>query len=237
MKNRKITIALLFGGRSAEHEVSLISAAAVYKNINRKKFNVQSIFIDKQGRWKKVSSPLLPPQRLAAGRSLSFLPWENAGAGGRPFHADIYFPVLHGPYGEDGTLQGLLEMADVAYVGAGVLGSAIGMDKVVMKSVFASRNLPVVKYRRFLDREWRSDRNSIVAMVKGEFGLPFFVKPANLGSSVGISKVKSYVETAEALNLAFRYDRKVLVEEGIIGREIECSVLGNDSPRASLPGE
>lgn len=247
MKPRKrLTIALLFGGRSAEHEVSLDSAAAVYKNINKKKFRVLSLYIDKNGKWRHVASPLLPPEKLAAGPACSFLPWvacapRRAGSAIRwlnPRHrADIYFPVLHGPYGEDGTIQGVLEMADVPYVGAGVLASAAGMDKAVTKALFAMNRLPLVKYATLLDSDWKKHREAVLALIRREFALPFFVKPANLGSSVGISKVKERAGTARALNKAFRYDRKILVEEGVKGREIECSVLGNDAPRASLPGE
>lgn len=236
MKSRKIKIALLFGGRSAEHEVSLISASAIYKNIDKRKYDVISIYITKEGEWKTSTSPLLPPEKLEKGTSFSFLPWQ-AGALSRKVRADIYFPVLHGPYGEDGTIQGLLEMADVPYVGAGVLASAAGMDKAVMKALFAAKKLPLVKHRTFLDAEYQKNKKAILSLIKKEFPLPFFVKPANLGSSVGISKVKNYAETPRALSKAFRYDRKILVEEGVIGREVECSVLGNDEPRASLPGE
>ena len=237
MKRQKVRIALLFGGRSAEHEVSLQSAAAVYRNINKTRYTVTSIFIDKKGRWRRVISPLLPPKTLPSGPSASFLPWEGLSALPQRVRADIYFPVLHGPYGEDGTIQGLLELADVPYVGAGVLASAAGMDKAVMKVLFADRGLPIVKHRVFSEVEWKRSRSSILSLLRKEFVLPFFVKPANLGSSVGISKVGHRSATEKALSTAFLYDRKVVVEEGIKGREIECSVLGNDAPRASLPGE
>jgi D-alanine-D-alanine ligase len=243
-KKRRTRIALLFGGRSAEHEVSMISAAAVYRNIDRRKYDIASIFIDKKGRWRQVESPLLPRRELNRGPFCSFLSWDRRCRGGHPraavspkIAADIYFPVLHGPYGEDGTVQGLFEMADVAYVGAGVLASAAGMDKVIMKALFAMNRLPVPKYAAFLEGEWRRYRSAVPAVIEKEFTLPVFVKPANLGSSVGISKVKAWSSLARAIGKAFRYDRKILVEQGIIGREIECSVLGNDSPRASLPGE
>lgn len=237
MKKKKTRVALIFGGRSAEHEVSLISASAIYKNINKNKYDVVSLYVTKQGEWKKVSSPLLPLAKLAsAGPAFSFLPWE-ASQLRRWVRTDIYFPVLHGPYGEDGTIQGLLEMADVPYVGAGVLASAAGMDKVVMKALFAASGVPVVKHRAFTDTEWAEHPKSVLLHLRKEFSPPFFVKPANLGSSVGISKVKAWTEAARALRRAFRYDRKILVEAGISGREIECSVLGNDDPRASLPGE
>jgi D-alanine-D-alanine ligase len=233
---KKITVALLFGGRSAEHEVSVRSASAIFNNLDKSKFRVVSIFISKQGRWKKVASPLHPPEKFLQGPFAEFLPWKRGNAS-LPIRADIYFPVLHGPYGEDGTIQGMLEMADVPYVGAGVLASAAGMDKAVMKTLFLSRRLPVVKHFVFLETQWKKDPEQILGTLRRELPLPFFIKPANLGSSVGISKVKDYALTAAALGLAFRYDRKILVEEGIRGRELECSVLGNDDPEASLPGE
>jgi D-alanine-D-alanine ligase len=237
LKHHKTKIALLFGGRSAEHEVSLSSAAAVYRNIDKSKFLVTSIFIDREGRWRRVVSPLLRPDRLEGDRTFSFLPWEALPSLSDRVRADIYFPVLHGPYGEDGTIQGIFEMADVPYVGAGVLASAAGMDKEVMKALFANRQLPIVRFRTYRQADWRKGRKDILIQIRREFAPPFFVKPANLGSSVGISKVKTHGETERALVCAFRYDGKVLVEEGIQGREIECSVLGNDEPRASLPGE
>jgi len=237
LKRHKVRIALLFGGRSAEHEVSLASASAIYKNINKTRYAVIAIFIDKTGRWRRVASPLLAPEKLQNGPSSSFLPWEALSSLPRRVRADIYFPVLHGPYGEDGTIQGLLEMADVPYIGAGVLASTTGMDKAVMKVLFADRNVPIVQHRVFGEVEWKKSRKAVLGLIGKEFRLPFFVKPANLGSSVGISKVKNRGDTVTALARAFRYDRKVIVEEGIKGREIECSVLGNDEPRASLPGE
>jgi D-alanine-D-alanine ligase len=243
-KKRRTRIALLFGGRSAEHEVSMISAAAIYRNIDRRKYDVASIFIDKKGGWRRVRSPLLPESELGRGPSYPFLPWDKRHRGrlspkdlSRKIIADVYFPILHGPYGEDGTIQGLFEMADVAYVGAGVLASAAGMDKIIMKALFAMNRLPVAKYAAFLESEWKKYKSAVLAVIERELTLPVFVKPANLGSSVGISKVKTWSSIARAIGKAFRYDRKILVEQGIIGREIECSVLGNDSPLASLPGE
>jgi len=237
LKHHKVKIALLFGGRSAEHEVSLSSAAAIYRNIDKSKFQVTSMYIDRGGRWRRVASPLLPPERLVEGLTFSFLPWDALPSLPERVRADIYFPVLHGPSGEDGTIQGTLEMADVPYVGAGVLASAAGMDKAVMKVLFADLGLPIVRYRTYRQADWKKRRKAILGRIGREFALPFFVKPANLGSSVAISKVKTRGETERALVRAFRYDRKVLVEEGIKGREVECSVLGNDEPRASLPGE
>jgi len=237
LKRHKVRIALLFGGRSPEHEVSLNSAAAIYRNIDKNRYAVTSIFIDKTGKWRRVASPLLAPEKLQSGPSSSFLPWEGLPSLPQRVRADIYFPVLHGPYGEDGTVQGLLEMADVPYVGAGVLASAAGMDKAVMKVLFSDWGLPIVKHRVFGEVEWKRSRRAILGLIRKDFPLPLFVKPANLGSSVGISKVSDRADTERAIARAFRYDRKVVVEEGIKGREIECSVLGNDEPRASLPGE
>jgi len=233
---KKISVALLFGGRSAEHEVSIRSAAAIHRNLDATKYEVSSFYINKEGEWKNAVSPFLPLNELSQGPFHSFLPWTNRGPA-EPVPADIYFPVLHGPYGEDGTIQGLLEMADVPYVGAAVLASAVGMDKAVMKVLFRAKNLPVVKFIVLHEPEWISRPEAVLKRIRREFDLPFFVKPANLGSSVGITKVKNYAGTEAALKTAFIYDRKILVEEGIAGREIECSVLGNDDPRASLPGE
>jgi len=233
------TVALLFGGRSAEHDISILSARAIFRNLDRRRFRAASIYIDRAGRWRKVASPLLPPEKLAAGPAAGFLPWER-GRGAAvppPVRADIYFPVLHGPYGEDGTIQGLLEMADMPYVGAGVLGSAAGMDKAVMKTLFESRGVPVVPYRVVREPEWLSAPRAVLAAARRAFACPMFVKPANLGSSVGISKVRRPADLRAAVELAFRYDRKILIEAGIRGRELECSVLGNDAPEASLPGE
>ncbi|MDI6697389.1 MAG: D-alanine--D-alanine ligase family protein [Candidatus Saccharicenans sp.] len=235
MKNR-LTVALIFGGRSAEHEISIISARAIYKNLDRKKYRVISIFVTKKGNWKLVSSPEIPAGRSGAGGGFSFLPWDGRRVK-PPIKADVYFPVLHGPYGEDGTIQGLLEMADVPYVGAPVLASAIGMDKAIFKHLLSRLGLPVVPYLVLYEEDWRANRKQIERKIFQELCLPVFVKPANLGSSVGISKVKTIRDLAPAVRLAFRYDHKILVEKAIKGREIECSVLGNERPRASLPGE
>ena len=236
MVSKKRKIVLLFGGRSAEHEISLLSAASIYNNLDSKKFEVISVYINKKGDWKIVDSPLLSSDKLEAGPFSSFLPW-NKSASSQPIDADIYFPVLHGPYGEDGTIQGLLEMGDVPYAGASVMDSAVGMDKAMTKIIWEAKNLPVVKYLIVPEKEWRANQEAILSEIKAELPLPRFVKPACLGSSVGISKVKEDSETPAALDEAFRYDRKILVEEGILGRELECSVLGNEEPKASLPGE
>lgn len=236
MKRKKIKIALIFGGRSAEHEVSLTSACSIYNNLDKEKYEIVCFYINRQGLWKRVESPLQSFLTLNKGQFSSFLPWEKK-APGKSLEADIYFPVLHGPYGEDGTIQGLLEMADVPYVGAGVLTSALGMDKAVAKVLFQARKLPLAKYMVVHDSEWKKESKKIHSNIKKKFNFPFFVKPAKLGSSVGITKVEAHSQTEKAIKEAFQYDRKILVEEGIRGREIECSVLGNDEPQASLPGE
>jgi D-alanine-D-alanine ligase len=233
---RKVTVALIFGGRSAEHEVSLTSAAAIFRNLDKEKFRILSLFIEKTGRWRPVESPLLPPEALNQGPSYSFLPWEKD-ASGDSLEADIYFPVLHGPFGEDGTIQGLFEVADVPYVGAAVLASAAGMDKAVAKTLFTAHGLPVADYLVLKEVDWRREPKPILQRLHARFALPFYVKPANLGSSVGITKVKDPSQAHAALERAFGYDQKILIEEGIPGRELECSVLGNEEPKASLPGE
>lgn len=233
---KKLQVAILFGGRSAEHEVSLASARAIFQQLDRQKYNVHSIFINKSGRWRKVESPLFAGQELNQGQFYPFLPWGLQTVPGA-LHADIYFPILHGPYGEDGTIQGLFELADMPYVGATVMASAVGMDKAIAKTLFVSQELPVVQYSIVLENFWLQNKTAILDTITRDFSLPLFVKPSNLGSSVGITKVKDRAQTEAALNLAFQYDRKILVEEGIEGREIECSVLGNQEPKASLPGE
>lgn len=227
---------MIFGGRSAEHEISLLSAASIHKNFDKKKFEAVSIYINKNGDWRIVDSPFLSPAELNEGQFSSFLPWSKC-ALSQTLEADIYFPVLHGPYGEDGTIQGFLEMADVPFVGASVTASAIAMDKALTKSILMAKNLPVVKHLVILEEEWEEKREAILSHIKKEIPFPFFVKPACLGSSVGISKVKEDSKISAALDLAFSYDRKIMVEEGITGRELECSVLGNEDPKASLPGE
>ncbi|MFC2160206.1 D-alanine--D-alanine ligase family protein [Acidobacteriota bacterium] len=232
----KTTLALLFGGRSAEHEVSLESAAAIYKNLNPQKFEIRSIYINKVGHWRVVPSPLLSFAELSDGRFSSFLPWEER-ENTQNSNPDIYFPVLHGPFGEDGTIQGFFEMAGVPYVGASVFASAAGMDKAMAKVLFQSHDLPVARYAVFLEKEWLLQTDIMLKTIRAEFSLPLFVKPANLGSSVGISQVVNFEDLDQALTDAFLYDNKILIEEAIQGREIECSVLGNDKPTASLPGE
>jgi D-alanine-D-alanine ligase len=233
---QKIKVVLVFGGRSAEHEVSLISADSIYKNLDKKKYNIISIYINKKGKWRITDSPHPAVSDLNRGSFWSFLPWSRQDSSS-PVEADIYFPVLHGPYGEDGTIQGLFEMADVPYVGATVLASAVGMDKTTAKALFLQKKLPIVKHLALHESQWKSQASKIQEKILEEFPLPFFVKPSNLGSSIGITKVSEHKKAAAAIQTAFQYNDKILIEEGVIGREIECSVLGNADPRVSVPGE
>ena len=233
--NSKTAVALIFGGRSAEHDVSISSARAIFANLDPARYAVICIYIDRTGRWRRADSPQGSPAELARGVFRTFLPW---GGGDRlPVQADIYWPVLHGPYGEDGTIQGLFELADVPYVGAGVLGSAAGMDKAVMKELFRSRGLPIVSHETVLESEWRGKPKAVLRRIRTALALPVFVKPANLGSSVGITKVKAWKGLEPAFEAAFGYDGKIVVEKGLDCRELECAVLGNDNPEASVPGE
>jgi D-alanine-D-alanine ligase len=268
---KKLRVGILFGGRSGEHEVSLLSAASILKAIDRSKFDVVPIGITKEGRW------------LAAGDAENLLEGANGtGETGRPLRAgdpdatpgakllhegmptllapepgsqitsgnalDVVFPVLHGTFGEDGTIQGLFELAGIAYVGSGVLGSSAGMDKDAMKRLFAQAKLPIVKHVTLLRTDWERSPRKSVARIEAALRYPLFVKPANLGSSVGISKAHDRKELSPALNEAAKYDRKLVVEEGVGGktvrggsaaraRELEVAVLGNDDPKASVVGE
>ena len=278
MMSNKIRVGVLFGGRSGEHEVSLLSAASVLKHIDKKKYDVVPIGITKEGRWltsghaerllsgehkderhlragdpqattsaavlAKGEGVLVPPQ--PSSDSSSLIPFEtdaSSHAAAQSIAVDVIFPVLHGTFGEDGTIQGLLELADIAYVGAGVLGSAAGMDKDVMKSLFKSAGLPIVKHVTVLRSQWEKNPLAVRKEVEKKLKYPVFVKPANLGSSVGISKVHDRSELDGAMYEASKYDRKIVIEQGVGGgkqgkaREIECSVLGNDEPAASVPGE
>jgi D-alanine-D-alanine ligase len=242
---KKLRVAILFGGKSAEHEISVISARNIVEAMDKRKYEIVSIGIDKQGRWffdegarllhnseqaqvefqrRRNSTAVLP----GATQTPMLTPRRALG------EVDVVFPVLHGPFGEDGTVQGLLKLANLPFVGAGVLGSAVGMDKDVMKRLLRDAKIPIAKFLVF-ERSRASQIN--FAGVKRALGLPFFVKPANLGSSVGISMVSANKQFGAAIREAFRYDNKILIEESIRGREIECSVLGNDNPIASVPGE
>ena len=290
---RKIRVGILFGGRSGEHEVSLLSAASILKAIDRRRFDVVPIGITKEGRWlasadahellngtssavarelragdpdatpaarllhegiptlfapEPDNPPLFPARKSRApmdsGRASvfagSYRPANVARLSGDSL--DVVFPVLHGTFGEDGTIQGLFELAGIAYVGSGVLGSAAGMDKDVMKRLFAQSGLPIVRHVTLLRSEWQSAPRKAIARIEGTLEYPLFVKPANLGSSVGISKVHNRKELGPALDLAAKYDRKLIVEQGVGGkngkaRELEVAVLGNDAPQASVVGE
>ena len=244
---KKLRVALLFGGKSAEHEISLISARNIFQALDKKKYQIVAVGIDKRGRWFVDESARLlrDPQAskvefAGMSKTAAVVPGETPmpiiePLSGKHFGAvDVVIPVLHGPFGEDGTIQGLLKLANVPFVGAGVLGSAVGMDKDVMKRLLRDARIAIAKFLVFERRERKAVS---FASVKKNLGLPLFVKPANLGSSVGISKVTERSEFAGALREAFRYDNKIIIEEAIRGREIECSVLGNEKPVASLPGE
>lgn len=250
MTTKKIRIGILCGGKSAEHEVSLISAKSVIEALDKEKYEIHIIGIDKSGAWHLRDSAHFLSQsddpklvHLSGDKTtVALLPRDQrkeivSYADGRLSSAlalDVIFPILHGTYGEDGTVQGLLKLAQVPFVGAGVLGSAIGMDKDVMKRLLQQAGIPIAQFMTVHSHQ--KDKLSYTQVVQ-ELGLPFFIKPANLGSSVGISKVKFEEDFLPALEKAFRFDRKIVIEEFIEGREIECSVLGNEYPLASLPGE
>ncbi|MET0623416.1 MAG: D-alanine--D-alanine ligase family protein [Pyrinomonadaceae bacterium] len=253
---RKIRMGVIFGGRSGEHEVSVRSARAVIEAADPEKYELIPVAITKEGRWLPPSEsvsmlpePARPKLQNSDGQAdggaemivdpsrLGLLRQGAKGEGEADRRLDLVFPVLHGTYGEDGTIQGLLEMAGVPYVGCGVLASSCGMDKVTMKTLFRQAGLPQCKYTWFLRREWEESPAAVAERVRTEVGFPCFVKPANLGSSVGISRATDEESLVTAVNLAARYDRKIIVEEGLDVREIEVAVMGNDDPEASLPGE
>ena len=262
---KKLRVGILFGGRSGEHEVSLLSAASVLKAIDRSRFDVVPIGITKEGRWLaaddahsllaggdaaaaaarclRAGDPEATPGAKLLQEGIPTLLAPVPGPQGPAGKAiDVIFPVLHGTFGEDGTIQGLFELAGIAYVGSGVLGSAAGMDKDVMKRLFAQAGLPIVKHVTLMRSDWEKSPRKSIAQVEAALRYPVFVKPANLGSSVGISKAHNRKELGPALALAARYDRKLVVEQGVGGskskaRELEVAVLGNDSPQASVVGE
>lgn len=244
---KKIRVGVLFGGRSGEHEVSLTSAASVMQALDPEKYDIVPIGISREGRWYIGSRALGPLSGIFEKGDAVILSPDPSGPRFWPCNADllsrrlpsvdVIFPVLHGTFGEDGTIQGLLELAGIPYVGSGVLGSAAGMDKDVMKRLFRDAGLPVVKWVTVLRGEWNQSPLRVRRLIEANLDYPLFVKPANLGSSVGISKVHNRRELAPAIDLAARYDRKIIVEKGLDAREIECSVLGNDKPEASVPGE
>jgi len=277
---KKLRVGILFGGRSGEHEVSLLSAASVLNAIDKEKYEVVPIGITKDGRWLTAEHAenllqgklMLEPRHLRAGdpettpaaavlaqgesvvvppepahHENGLMPFQTDAAhlrraSDRAINVDVIFPVLHGTFGEDGTIQGLLELADIAYVGAGVLGSAAGMDKDIMKSLFIAAGIPIVKHVTILRSDWGQDAKKVEKLVGSKLTYPVFVKPANLGSSVGISKAHNRKELGPAIEEAAKFDRKIVIEQGVGGkkekaREVECSVLGNDDPVASVPGE
>ena len=238
---RKIRVALVFGGRSGEHSISAATAAGVMKAIDREKYEVLPVGITREGRWVLASGDAshyeltggrLPEVTRESGREVASL--------GEAGDVDVVFPLLHGPYGEDGTIQGLLELAGIPYVGAGVLASAVGMDKHYMKLVFAGHGLPVGPYVVVKPRDWEQRQAEVVERVQAELKFPVFVKPARAGSSLGVTRVDDLTGLADAIDEARFHDPKVIVEQGIAGREIECAVLGGRggaAPRASVPGE
>ena len=265
---KKIRVGVIYGGRSGEHEVSVASAASIIKHLDRSRYEPVPIRIEKDGRWTLAdraptsisAAEVIEQARLEAARSIrpgleahlvahpgeeTVLAIERRSGSDLEGRAtvtgvglDVVFPVLHGPYGEDGTVQGLLELANVPYVGAGVLGSAVGMDKAVMKTLFLARHLPVGPYVVVLRHEWQKGMQETSDRIAAELRYPVFVKPANLGSSVGISKAKTPADLMTAMELALQFDRKIVIEAAVPNaREIECAVLGNDDPQASLPGE
>ena len=243
----KLRVGILFGGKSAEHEVSLQSARNVVEAIDKTKYDIVLIGIDKQGKWllnnsSKFLHDRSHPKRIQLQNQdsapVALVPQSGGALTNFTTHQavpalDVVFPILHGPFGEDGTIQGLLKLANVPFVGAGVLGAAIGMDKDIMKRLLRDANIPVAPFMACRER----DANLDFASVTKALGLPLFIKPANLGSSVGVSKVLDESQFQRAVSEAFLYDRKILIESFIEGREIECSVLGNDEPIASIPGE
>ncbi len=248
----KIRVGVLFGGRSGEHEISLISARSVMRVMDPEKYQVVPIGITRDGRWlasgdpmaalkqgdERLSSPIALLGDPAYRGIVSLKELEPHLARALLAQLDVVFPVLHGPYGEDGTVQGLLDLAGIPYVGAGVTASALGMDKVLFKDIMRAHGLPVVKYAVVKRKEWEQDPERVLDRVEGELGYPVFTKPANLGSSVGVSKCRNRGELARGLADAAQYDRKLLVEAAVPqAREIEVSVLGNDDPIASVPGE
>ncbi|MGI9065677.1 MAG: D-alanine--D-alanine ligase family protein [Pyrinomonadaceae bacterium] len=254
---KKLRVGVVFGGRSSEHEVSVRSAASVIEAIDRKKYDVLPIAITREGKWlsppeaARLLTPAaqsrLPPQTEGMIRSdvailgdpsyTGLLSFDPNGGSPSSERLDVVFPVLHGPFGEDGTLQGLLEMASIPYVGCGVLASACGMDKVAMKLLFLQAGLPMCRYVWFLRSHWQNNSSKVIKTVARDIGFPCFVKPANLGSSVGVSKAVDKASLEHAVELAAGFDRKIIVEEAVDAREIECAILGNDEPQASLPGE
>jgi D-alanine-D-alanine ligase len=250
MKKKKLRIGILFGGRSGEHEISLRSGASILQAIDRKQYDIVPLAISPQGQWlgpleaERLLGPAAPAIIPAASKALQLQASADLIAHSTSLTSslDLIFPVLHGTFGEDGTIQGLLELADIPYVGSGVLGSAAGMDKDIMKKLFAAAALPQTPYVTLLRTDWQADPRRAQRLIEKTLRYPLFVKPANLGSSVGISKVHNRAELAPAMDLAASFDRKLVIEQGVGGpgvkpRELEVAVLGNDTPEASVVGE
>lgn len=232
MRRNKKTVGVIFGGQSFEHEVSLVSARSVIKALDKNKYRLVLIGINKKGYWLKgqAAEKLLKKGEMVADKG-EFIPHFLQSI-------DVFFPVMHGPFGEDGSIQGFLETLNKPYVGAGILGSALGIDKIVQKIIWQRYQLPVVDFSWFLKKEWRLKRRILIKKIEERIKFPCFIKPANAGSSVGISKAHNRQELIKAINLAGKYDGKILIEKAVKKpREIEISVLGNDKPRASCPGE
>jgi D-alanine-D-alanine ligase len=244
MAKKKLRVGVLFGGKSGEHEISLRSAHSILQAIDRKKYDVVELGISKAGRWLPGGEAhgLLGDSSVVVAEESGLTIAAAAAEPELGTGLDVVFPVLHGTFGEDGTVQGLFELADIAYVGSGVLGSAAGMDKDAMKRMFFAAGLPITPHVTVLRSEWKADANKVTRAIEKALRYPVFVKPANLGSSVGISKVKSRQELAAAMDLAAGFDRKIVIEQGVGGpgvkpRELEVAVLGNDAPEASVVGE
>ncbi len=246
---QKLRVGVIMGGMSGEHEVSVVSADSVMRALDKNKYEVIPIGITKKGKWisgpetvkilkQGMFNPKLAEKIILPDPTQKSLMSISQNRITKDTGLDVVFPLIHGTYGEDGKLQGLLEMANIPYVGCGVLGSAVGMDKIVMKNLFIQSGLKTVKFSYFIKKDWLNSQSRIIDKIEKELDYPIFVKPANLGSSVGIHKAKDQNELIKAIIDAVKYDRRVIVEEAVVdGREIECAVLGNDEPRASVPGE
>ena len=241
----KIRLCVLFGGRSAEHEVSIISARSLIQSVDLDRYELLLIGIDRDGRWAKFDSEIdlqSISQVLIKDQKTIRLDYIDGGlfqdSEGTAYPIDVVFPMLHGPYGEDGSVQGLLELADIPYVGSGVTGSSVGMDKVIMKSVFKASDLPQLDYYVTSRSDWHSDKDQVIDSVSLMLNFPVFVKPANMGSSVGVSRVANSSQLISAIDAAFKFDRKVIIEKAAEGfLELEVAILGNECPEASIVGE
>ena len=252
---KKMNVMVIFGGKSGEHEISLISAASILRAMDKNKYNIVTVGITKEGIWKLYEGPIdeiengnwekivdrVEKEEGLRGNMCLLPTGEGNGivtlSNGKTMKIDVIFPVLHGPFGEDGTIQGLFEMMNVPYVGAGVLASSVAMDKAIAKKLLQADGIPQAEYDVVIFKQYKKDEIEIINRIEDCFKYPVFVKPANMGSSVGITKAHNKEELKKSIELAGKYDRKIVVEETVNGREIECAVLGNDNPVASLPAE